>query len=58
MAISAMSIYTPSGNRNAESVNTHINIRPVAIQEELLVPWQFMQGETINTITIIFFRKI
>ena len=25
MATSAMSIHTPSGNRNAESVNTHKN---------------------------------
>ena len=31
MATSAMSIHTSSGNRNAESVNTHINIRPVTI---------------------------
>ena len=31
MVNSAMSIHTPSGNRNIELVNTHINIRPVAI---------------------------
>ena len=33
MATSAMPIHTSSGNRNAESVNTHINIRPVALLE-------------------------
>ena len=37
VATSAMSIDTPSGNRNAELVNTNVNIRPVAILEELLV---------------------
>ena len=37
MATSAMLIHTPSGNRNAESVNAHINIHPVAILELLLV---------------------
>ena len=58
MATSAMSIHTPSGNRNAESVNTHMNIHPVAILELLLVPWQFIQAETIDTITIIVFTKI
>ena len=58
MATSAMSIHTSSGNRNAESVNTHINIRPVAILELLLVWWQLIQAETINTITIIVFTKI
>ena len=52
MGTSAMSIHTPSGNRNTESVNTHINIRPVAISEQLL-RWQ-----TVDTITIIVFRKI
>ena len=31
MATSTMSIHTPSGNRNAESVNTHISIRSVAV---------------------------
>ena len=31
MATPVMLIHTPSGNRNAESVNTHINIRPVTI---------------------------
>ena len=36
MATSAMSIHTPSGNRNAESVNTHISIHPVAILEQLV----------------------
>ena len=58
MATSAMLIHTPSGNRNAESVNTHINIHPVAILELLLVRWQLMQAETIDTITIIVFTKI
>ena len=58
MATSAMSIHTSSGNRNAESVNTHINIRPVAILELLLVRWQLIQAETIDTITIIVFTKI
>ena len=53
-----MSIHTPIGNRNAESVNTHINIQPVAILELLLVPWQWRQAETIDTITIIVFTKI
>ena len=33
MATSAMLIHTPSGNRTVESVNTRINIRPVAILE-------------------------
>ena len=58
MATSVMLIHTSSGNRNAESVNTHINIRPVAILELLLVWWQLIQAETINTITIIVFTKI
>ena len=58
MATSAMSIYTPSGNCNAESVNTHLNIHPVAILELLLVQWQFIQAETIDAITIIVFMKI
>ena len=58
MATSAMSIHTPSGNRIAESVNTHIKIHPVAILELLLVRWQLIQAETINTITIIIFTKI
>ena len=58
MATSAMSIHTPSGNRNAESVNTHINIHPVAILELLLVRWQLIQAEAIDTITIIAFTKI
>ena len=58
MATLAMSIHTPSGNRNAESVNTHINIRPVAILEELLVLWQLIHAETVDTITIIVFRNI
>ena len=58
MATSAMSIHTPSGNRNAEPVNTHINRCPVAILEELLVRWQLIQAETIDTITEIVFRKI
>ena len=35
MATSAMSIHTPSGNRNAESVNTHIKIHPVAILQSI-----------------------
>ena len=58
MVTSAMLIHTPSGNLNAESVNTHINIRPVAILELLLVWWQLIQAETIDTITIIVFTKI
>ena len=58
MATSAMSIHTPSGNCNAESVNTHINIHPMAILEMLLVRWQLMQAATIDTITIIVFTKI
>ena len=58
MATSVMLIHTSSGNRNAESVNTHINIRPVAILELLLVWWQLIQAETIDTITIIVFTKI
>ena len=33
MATSAMSIHTPSGNRNAESEYTNINIHPAAILE-------------------------
>ena len=41
---SAMSMHTPSENRNAESVNIHMNIRPVAILEELLVRWQLVQA--------------
>ena len=58
MATLAMSIHTPSRNYNAESVNTHINIHPVAILERLLVRWQLIQPETIDTITIIVFTKI
>ena len=58
MATSAMLIHTPSGNRNAVSVNTQINIRPVAILEELLVRRQLIQAETIDTITIVVFKKI
>ena len=58
MATSAMLIHTPSGNCNAESVNTYINMHPVAILELLLVRWQLMQAETIDTITIIVFTKI
>ena len=58
MATSAMSIHTPSGNSNAESVNTHINICPVAISIELLVQWQLIQAETINRVTLIVFRKV
>ena len=53
-----MSIYTPSGNRNAESENTLINIYPVAILEQLLVRWQLIQAETIDTIMITVFTKI
>ena len=52
-----MSIHTPSGNRNAESVNAHTNIRHVSILEQLLMPWQLIQAETIDTITIIVFTK-
>ena len=58
MATSAISIHTLSGNCNAESVNTHINIHPVAILELLLARWQLIQVETIDTITIIVFTKI
>ena len=58
MATSAMSIHIPSGNRNAESVNTDINIRPVSILEQLLVRWQLIQAETIDTIRINVFTKI
>ena len=58
MATSAMSIHIPSGNCNAESVNTDINIRPVSILEQLLVRWQLIQAETIDTIRIIVFTKI
>ena len=58
MATSAMSIHIPSGNRNAESVNTDINIRPVSILEQLLVRWQLIQAETIDTILITVFTKI
>ena len=58
MATPVMLIHTPSGNRNAESVNTHINIRPVTILEQLLVRWQLIQAETIDTITIIVFTEI
>ena len=58
MATSAMLMHTPSGNHNAESVNTHTNIHPVAILELLLVRWQLMQVGTIDTITIIVFTKI
>ena len=58
MATSAMLMHTPSGNRNAESVNTHTNIHPVAILELLPVRWQLMQAGTIDTITIIVFTKI
>ena len=57
MAALAMPIHTPNGNRNAESVNTHINIRPVAILEQLLVLWLLIKAETIDTITIIFFHE-
>ena len=58
MATSAMSIHTPSRNCNAESVNVHISIHPVTILELLLVRWQLIQAETIDTITIIVFMKI
>ena len=58
MATSAMLIHTLSGNRNAESVNTNINIYLVAILELLLVRFQLMQAETIDTVAIIVFTKI
>ena len=58
MDTSAMSTHTPSGNRNTESVNTHISIRPVVISEQLLVRWQLIQAQTVDTITIIVFAKI
>ena len=54
MATSAMLIHTPSGNRNAELVNTHINIR---LFEKLLVQWQWIRAETIDRNTIFFSRK-
>ena len=54
MATSATLIHTPSGNRNAELVNTHINIR---LFEKLLVQWQWIRAETIDRNTIIFSRK-
>ena len=37
VATLAMLIHTPSGIRNTESVNIHINIRPVSVLEESLV---------------------
>ena len=49
MATSAVLIHTSNENHNSESVNTHINIRPVVISEQLL---------TVNMITIIVFTKI
>ena len=58
MATSAMSIHTPSGNCNAELVNTYIRIHPVALLEQLLVRWQLTQAETIDTITIIAITRI
>ena len=58
IATLAMSILTPSRSCNAESVNTHINIRLVAILEELIVLWQLIHAETVDTITIIVFRNI
>ena len=58
MATSTMLIHTPSENHDAESVNTHINICPVAVLEQLLVRWLLIQAETIDTIAIINFRKI
>ena len=58
MVTLAMLIHTPSENRNAESVNTHINIRTVAILELLLIRWQLIQAETIDMITTIVFTKI
>ena len=50
--------HTSSDNRNTESVNTHIAKRPVAISEQLLVRWQLIRTETINTVTLIVFTKI
>ena len=58
MAISTMSIHTASKNHNTGSVNTHINIRPVAILEQLQVWWQLIQTETVDMITIIIFTKM
>ena len=55
MATSAMSIHTPRGNRR---IHIYINIRHVAILEQLLVRWQLIQAETIDTIMIIVFTKI
>ena len=58
MATSAMPIHTPSGYHNATSMNTHINIHPAAILELLLVRWQLIQTETIDTVTITVFMKM
>ena len=58
MATSAMPIHTPSGYRNATSMNTHINIHPVAILELLLVRWQLIQTETIDRVAITVFMKM
>ena len=48
MATSAMSIHTPSGNHNTESVNTHINICHVAISGQLLVRLQLIQAGAVD----------
>ena len=51
--------YTLSGNRNTESVKTHIiGIHPVAISEQLLVRLQLIKAETVDTVTLIIFTKI
>ena len=54
MATSAMSIHTPRGNRR---IHIYINIRHVAILEQLLVRWQLIQAETIETIMVTVFTK-
>ena len=58
MATSAISVHTPSGNSNTELVNTYKSIHPVALLEQLLLRWQLIQAETIDTISIIVFTKI
>ena len=58
MATSAISVHTPSGNSNTELVNTYKSIHPVTLLEQLLLRWQLIQAETIDTISIIVFTKI
>ena len=58
MATSVMSIHTPRGNWNIELVNTYISMHPAGLLEQLLVWWQLILAETIDSITIIVFTKI